>query len=589
MSADKTNRNQKKNTNESHKNSLLWIWRVTGGYKSCILVLLLIQAIYGLCGVVSAMLFRDLIDQAVAGFRSGFFRAAAMLLGLELGQIALSAFYRFMSEWTSSTVENRFKSRLFACLLYKDYAAVTAVHSGDWINRLTSDAREVTGGVLTIFPGLAGMVVRLVGALAALFFLTPAFFYVLIPMGILLLAVTALFRNILKRLHKKIQEANGAVLAFFQERLESMMILRVFSMEKGALNGAEQRMEAHKAARMKRNHFSNVCNSGFSLIVGGGYILCAACCGYGILKGTLSYGTFTAVLQLIGQVQGPFANLSGIVPRYYAMLASAERLMEAEKYEDDGNETHVTAEEIARFYKEDFQSMGVRDAGFSYQNTDGTAIGSEEKAVIDHLDMDIRKGEYVAFTGHSGCGKSTLLKLLMCLYPLDHGERYLMAEKENREIQIPLTAAWRGLFAYVPQGNQLMSGTIREIIAFGDPGAMRQEERLSQALRISCAKDFVSELPDGIDTVLGERGCGLSEGQMQRIAIARAVFSERPVLILDESTSSLDETTEQMLLKNLRQMTDKTVLIITHRPAALEICDRRIDLTEKAYSENTTA
>src|SRR5699024_6121927 len=132
----------KKNTNESHKNSLLWIWRVTGGYKSCILVLLLIQAIYGLCGVVSAMLFRDLIDQAVAGFRSGFFRAAAMLLGLELGQIALSAFYRFMSEWTSSTVENRFKSRLFACLLYKDYAAVTAVHSGDWINRLTSDARE---------------------------------------------------------------------------------------------------------------------------------------------------------------------------------------------------------------------------------------------------------------------------------------------------------------------------------------------------------------------------------------------------------------------------------------------------------------
>lgn len=585
MSADKTNRNKKKSTNESHKNSLLWIWRVVGKYKGCIAVLLVIQIIYGLCSVVSAMLFRELIDQAVAGDRYGFFRASFMLLGLELGQIVMNAFYRFMSEWTSATVGNRFKERLFSCLLHKDYASVTAIHSGDWINRLTSDTGEVTGGVLTIFPGLAGMVVRLVGAMTALFFLTPAFFYILIPMGIFLLVITASFRNILKHLHKKIQEANGAVLAFFQERLESLMIIRVFSMEKGTLDSAEQRMKAHKAARLKRNHFSNICNSGFSLTVGGGYILCAVYCGYGILKGTLSYGTFTAVLQLIGQVQGPFANLSGIMPRYYAMLASAERLMKAEKYEDDGNETQVSTEEIARFYKEDFQSMGVRDAGFSYQNTDGTDIGSEKKTVIDRLDMDIRKGEYVAFTGHSGCGKSTLLKLLMCLYPLDRGERYLRSQTGDRTVEIPLTAAWRGLFAYVPQGNQLMSGTIREIIAFGDPEAMHQEERVKRALRISCADEFVKELDHGIDTLLGERGCGLSEGQMQRIAIARAVFSERPVLILDESTSSLDEVTEQRLLKNLRQMTDKTVLIITHRPAALEICDRRIDMTENGCRE----
>ena len=262
--------------------------------------------------------------------------------------------------------------------------------------------------------------------------------------------------------------------------------------------------------------------------MGGGYILCAVYCGYGILKGTLSYGTFTAVLQLIGQVQGPFANLSGIMPRYYAMLASAERLMEAEKYEDDGNETQVSTEEIARFYKEDFQSMGVRDAGFSYQNTDGTDIGSEKKTVIDRLDMDIRKGEYVAFTGHSGCGKSTLLKLLMCLYPLDRGERYLRSQTGDRTVEIPLTAAWRGLFAYVPQGNQLMSGTIREIIAFGDPEAMDQEERMKRALKISCADEFVEELDNGIDTLLGERGCGLSEGQMQRIAIARALFPNVP-------------------------------------------------------------
>ena len=164
----------------------------------------------------------------------------------------------------------------------------------------------------------------------------------------------------------------------------------------------------------------------------------------------------------------------------------------------------------------------------------------------------------------------------MCLYPLDADRRYIRANNNGRVEEYSLTPMWRGLFAYVPQGNQLMSGTIREIVAFGDPDAMSQDERLAQALRVACASEFVAALESGIDTRLGERGAGLSEGQMQRIAIARAVFSDRPILILDESTSALDEATEQQLLTNLRQMTDRTVLLITHRPAALTICDREI-------------
>lgn len=299
------------------------------------------------------------------------------------------------------------------------------------------------------------------------------------------------------------------------------------------------------------------------------------------LKGTMSYGTFTAILQLVGQVQSRVAGISGIVPQYYAMMASAERLMEAEAYEDDGNENPVNGTEISRFYREEFQGIGVREAAFSYRASGKGEAGMEETSVIENFNLYIPKGEYAAFTGHSGCGKSTLLKLLMCLYPLDKGERYLKARKDGRETEIPLTASWRGLFAYVPQGNQLMSGTIREIVSFGDSDGMRQEERLRKALKIACADEFVSALEKGIDTMLGERGCGLSEGQIQRIAIARAIFSDRPVLILDESTSSLDEMTEQKLLANLREMTDKTVLIITHRPAVLRFCDREIVMTGK--------
>ena len=560
---------------------LRWLWQVTGLYKTGVAVLFVVQVTFGVCGVASAMLFRALIDGAVGGQAERFLWAAACLAGLYLGEDLLASAEHFLYEWTRASLENRLKERLFSCLLHKDYASVTAVHTGEWISRLTSDTSVVAGGAIDILPDLGGMLARLAGAMAALFFLEPAFFYVLVPLGILMLLLTASLRKVLKRLHKKIQEANGAVLSFLQERLESLMILRVFSMESRTLQEAAQKMKQHKAARIKRNHLSNLCNFGFGVTIDAGYLLSAVYCGYGILQGNITYGTFTAVLQLVGQIQSPFAGITGVVPQYFAMIASAERLMEAEQYPEDGSGVSLPADKIRRFYEEQFESLGLQNASFSYQNADRDGPSAEEVHVIDHLDLEIRKGEYVAFTGRSGCGKSTLFKLLMCLYPLDAGRRYLRARKNGKTEEYPLTALWRGLFAYVPQGNQLMSGTIREVVAFGDPSAMAQDDRLLRALQVACADSFVLKGERGLDTQLGERGAGLSEGQMQRIAIARAVFSDRPILILDEATSALDEETEQRVLQNLKEMTDKTVLLITHRPAALRICDREITMTEE--------
>ena len=213
--------------------------------------------------------------------------------------------------------------------------------------------------------------------------------------------------------------------------------------------------------------------------------------------------------------------------------------------------------------------LECKNVCYSYHNLNG-----ETKALSD-LSFRIDRGEFVAIVGPSGCGKSTVLKLLMSIYQLDGGERYLTDKQGTKS----LTAEWHRLFAYVPQGNQLMSGTIREVVSFADKADMRNDERINRALHIACADDFVSELESGIDTLLGERGTGLSEGQMQRIAIATAIFSDSPILLLDEATSALDADTEKHLLQNLRCMTDKTVVIVTHRPAALEICDRVIDFT----------
>ena len=198
----------------------------------------------------------------------------------------------------------------------------------------------------------------------------------------------------------------------------------------------------------------------------------------------------------------------------------------------------------------------------------------KELIALDNFSLEIKKGEYVAFTGHSGCGKSTALMLLMCIYKPDSGRTFFTDSQGNEE---ELSAKYQRLFAYVPQGNKLMSGTVREIVSFSDKNASSDEVKINLALKVACADDFISELENGIDTMLGERGTGLSEGQMQRIAIARAIFSESPVLVLDEATSALDEATEEKLLSNLRTLTDKTVIIVTHRQAALKICDRAVE------------
>ena len=484
-----------------------------------------------------------------------------LLAGVIAAQIALGAAGRFLSEYTTTTVENCFKQRLFAALLTGNYASVTAVHSGEWMNRLTSDTTVVAGGVTQIVPGLIGMLVRLLGAVTAILWLEPRFLYILLPGGAAMMLLTYAFRKILKRLHKRIQETDGALRVFLQERLESLLIVRTFAKEHQTAAQAASLMEQHKAARMKRSNFSNLCNIGFAGAMNGAYLLGIGFCGYGILTGTMSYGNLMAIMQLVGQVQSPFANITGYLPRYYAMLASAERLMEAEAFAPD-SEHPLAEEDTLEFYRTQLTALRLEHASFTYQ----PPVRAEEAqppmpVVLKDIDLTIRKGEYIAFTGPSGCGKSTVLKLLMCLYPLDAGSRTLETTCGTQ----PLTAAWRSLFAYVPQGNQLLSGTIRDIVSFGDPCKAQDDAGILRALRIACAEDFVQKLEKGLDTTLGEHGQGLSEGQMQRIAIARAVFSEHPILMLDEATSALDEATALRLLNNLRKMTDKTVILVTHR------------------------
>lgn len=545
---------------KTNKSALHFINEVAGKGRLYIIFLLLVQMVLGISSVFYALLLRGLIDGAVAHDSSKMITYCILFAALVAGQIALRAVLRFLEEYAKATYENEFKSRLFAGLLTHNYGAVTATHSGEWMNRLTSDTVVVSEGLATIVPGVDGMITKMAGALVIILIMEPRFAYILVPGGVLLVLLSYIFRKQLKKLHKQMQEKDGLVRIFLQEHLGSLMIVKAFGKEKDSLTEAESHMSEHKKARMRKNHFSNVCNIGFGAVMNGAYVFGAVYGAFGIYNGTMTYGTFMAMLQLISQIQNPFANITGYLPKYFAMLASAERLMEIEAYKKD----EVRAGD--EVYNVDNSTFGLSHVDFTYLPpviTEGDAIMS---IVLKDYSLMIRKGEFVAFTGPSGCGKSTVLKLMMGLYTVDAGEVY---------------GCDRLMFAYVPQGNQLMSGSIRDIITFSDKDKTGDEVGIYRALHIACADGFIAELEHGIDTLLGERGMGLSEGQMQRLAIARAIYSDRPVLLLDEATSALDAGTEEAVLENLRSMTDKTVIIVTHRPAALKLCDRQVVFGEE--------
>ena len=351
------------------KNSAIkWLWEVTGKKKIYILVLLIVQSLHGASGVFYALLLRNIIDAAASSDKSGFALNVVLIVLLVAAQLAMRAVIRWLEEKSRAAFENLMKERLFSNLMKKDYASVTAVHSGEWINRLTNDTVVCANGMVEIVPGISGMAVKLLGAVVMILALEPRFAYIIIPGGLVMLLFTYGFRKVLKGLHKNIQEKDGALRVHFQENLSSLVMVKSFAAEKQTGIEANEKMEAHKEARMKRNRFSNVCNIGFGTAMNGMYIMGVIYGGSGILNGTISYGTLTALLQLISQIQSPFANITGYLPKFYAMTASAERIMEAEGYKDDCPEGVKSAEEIREFYNKSFtvDSVALFDPKIPY-------------------------------------------------------------------------------------------------------------------------------------------------------------------------------------------------------------------------------
>ena len=549
-----------------NKDTIKWILQSAAPVRGNLWFLFIVKVLQGIAGIAFALLTRTIIDNAVSGNRDSFVMyvlLGCLLLVSEIGLYWLASYYK---ERPASLLTKHLREKVFRTILDRSYIDVSKVHSGEWMTKINSDTSIIANAVTAIIPGTAGLIVQLVCAFAAMFVVLPRLAWILIPIGIVMIIVSLFLRLKLKEYHKQVQRYEELSYSYLQESLESMMIIRAYTQEQQTESGADKRLNDVVRIRLRRARFIATCASAVYALIRLSYFIGMFICGIRLLDGVITYGMMAAVLQLIRQADAPLAEVTMAIPQFFNMTASAERLMAIEQIDSEKPCEDRSFDETRKYYNIDFKSIRFNDVGFSYKTE-----GSED--VLNEFTAEINKGEYVAFTGESGCGKSTTMSLMMGIYKPDRGSVEIMGS--NGDLY-NVDAGWRALFAYVPQENMLMSGTIREIVSFAAPERANDDKALHRALRIACAEDFVQELPLGMDTKLGEHGSGLSEGQMQRIAVARAIFSERPVLLLDEATSALDENTERQLLENLKNMTDMTVVIITHRPAALEICSKRI-------------
>lgn len=561
---------QKLQLNKIVKNpAMSWIFGVSGKLKLGVLLLVLLNSAISISAVAFALVLREAIDGAVSGNKMVFLKFVIILGLIMVGQIAARGVIRFLDEYVRSSMENVIKTRLYETILSRKYSAITAFHTGELLNRITNDAVVVADGFVQIIPGIIAMLVKLAGAAAVLFVLDYRFSVIFFAGGGLVLIFTTLFRRVMKKLHKDVQAADGVLRSYLSENLGSLMVLKTFGAERKSIDTSKQYMDKHRFMRMKRNKFSNICNVGFGLVMNGGYIFGLCWCSFGILHGSITYGTLSAVLQLVDQLWAPLANMTGYLPKFYGMLSSAERCMELETLEEEHVESQFSRDYCRELYK-DMTAIECKNITFRY----------EDDIILENADISIGKGELITIMGNSGAGKSTLLKLLLAIYEPEKGTLEIKTEKES----YALTEKYRKMFAYVPQGNFLMSGNVTSAIAsLDDTSADVDMDKVKAVAHIACADTFVEKLEHGYDTLIGERGMGISEGQAQRLAIARALYTDAPVLLLDEATSALDEQIEKKVLKNIRELTDKTVIFVSHRKAVLEVCDRCVVLEDKHF------
>lgn len=542
-----------KDAMKDFRKSIYWIKPEIWSFLPGLVVILLINVVEALMLVATAIASKHMIDYAVAGRINMAGLMAATFAGLIIISLLMRVGEALLSVRISESFSNVMRQRFFKRLLETEWLPLSIYHSGDLLTRLTSDVNNITNCLVSVIPSIVALVVQLVASFLTLMYFEPKLAMLAFMLGPFTIVFSRVWGRKLKYLQVKVQESESSYRSYIQEAIQNFIIIKSFRLERHNQDALQGLHGNRMKWILQRNRVTLAANNVMAIGYWAGYFLAFAWGAVRLSQQAISFGTMTASLQLVQQVQGPFIGLARTFPQIIAMVASAGRLMELETMSLEKEASPVPY----------CENVGVRfrDVSFHY---------SAGKPILDKVTTEIMPGQLVALVGSSGEGKTTLIRLLLALLRPSEGN---VCFTDSVGSCYEATAATRDWIAYVPQENTLFSGTIANNLRSGKMDATLQE--MEAATRAACAWRFIEELPQGLDTIIGERGHGLSEGQAQRIAIARAFLRKAPVMILDEATSALDTETEMNVLSAIKDLAYPcTCLVITHRLTALRICSR---------------
>lgn len=555
-----------KESPQQMKRELLWLWGRMKQYRKMILTVMVL----GLCGTLmslaSSVASKYLID-AVTGYGTELIaRAAVVMAGMMLGGLLLQAVSSRVSASVHIRVRNQMQHTTYGRILRAVWETLEPYRSGDLLNRLNSDINTVADGVISFFPSLLTSGVKFLGAFCIMLYYDPAMALIALIGAPVTLLLSRVLMKKLRQHNLTMKELTGEVMSFQEDSFRNLTSIKAFSVTNRYEDEMRKLQGEYADAYLSFNSFQIGMSSVLSLV---SMLVTAACFGWGVYQlwaGQITYGSMTMFLQLASTLRGSFSALVSLAQQTISITTSAGRIMAVEELPEEN------AKIPEHFPEEQALEISLERVSFQYQNGD---------TVLDTFDFEARPGDQIAIIGPSGEGKTTLLRLLLGLVEPCDGTAKLVGDSGR---VYSISAGTREAFAYVPQGNSIFSGTIAQNLRIIAPEAT--DEQLEQALKTACAWEFVRQFPDGLEHQLGTGGRGISEGQAQRLAIARALLRNAPILLLDEATSGLDAATEQQLLKNLRQSgMVRTCILVTHRPASAEFCNRTYEIRHGQVTE----
>ena len=535
-----------------------WLFQYSKPYIPRILLVMFFNIMATVFSILMAVLSKTIIDSATGG------NILMWAIGIYFIMIFINIGFTVANTIVSIMLNERFsfgiRKQVYDKIIHAHWMDIKEYHTGDLMTRFTSDAGNVADGIVNTIPTIIELLFELIATFCTLFYYEPllAIFAVIIaPIAVL---VSYAFARKMHKYQKKVQESESAYRSFVQESLANLLIVKAFTNEEKSIDKLTKLRDERFHWVFKRAEVGIASSSVLNFAFQFGYIAAFAFGAIQLSNFSITYGTMSIFLTLVNRVQSPIINLAQQLPKIVSIFTSAGRIIELEDIQiEEQRGNTIDSTEVG---------VTLNNVTFGY---------NDKETVLDDVDLNIKPGEFVGIVGESGIGKTTLVRLIMSFMDQARGNIAFYNKAGDTELA---NASTREFISYVPQGNTLFSGTIKENIQMGNYNATDKE--IEEAVKMAAADTFISELPNGLDTVIGERGHGISEGQAQRVAIARALVRKAPFLVLDEATSSLDEVTEIKVLEGIKALTPRpTCLLITHRRSVLKYCDREIKIQDK--------